>query len=135
MIPVARVHTAPGVEFTTIAPAGFRLLSAIEQAARALGLDLTITSACDGPHSGLVDPHHRGEAYDIRTHDIPPSKVAAVLDAIINACRDEDEGPALPVSSVTRSLATVRFFGFIEDAGAPNEHLHVQLRRGAAYIG
>jgi hypothetical protein len=127
------VQVKPGVLFTTIAPAGFRLLQAIERAARAVRVELTITSACDGAHSGPEDPHHRGEAYDVRSHGLPEAVKDAVLAQILAACNDDGTGPAQPVPDIARSLASSKFFGFLEGAGTPNEHLHVQLRKGRSY--
>lgn len=132
-LPVAVVRTKPGVLFTTIAPAGFRLLGAIERAARAVRCELTITSACDGAHSGPDDPHHRGEAYDVRSHDLPPGVKLLVLTEIMRACSADGAGPPQPVPGVASSCATLSFFGFIEAAGTDNEHIHVQLRRGRSY--
>ena len=103
----------PGVEFKVIAPAGFRILWALTEVASGDGPDLTITSACDGAHSGPDDPHHRGEAYDVRCHDLPD--------------------PALVLQDLQHILGTGQFFSFIEDPGTANEHIHVQLRKGMTY--
>ena len=132
-LPVAVVHVKPGVLFTTIAPAGFRLLGAIERAARAVNAPLTITSACDGAHSGPDDPHHRGEAFDVRSQDLPEAVKHTVLAEIMRACNDDGVGPAQPVAGIPASLATSRFFGFLEAVGTDNEHIHVQLRKGRSY--
>lgn len=110
---VTRVKTA--VQFTTIAPGGFRILSAIDQASRRCDLDLTITSACDGAHSGPNDPHHRGEAYDVRSHDLTPEQRDQVL------------------REVMAMLGWERFYGFLESPGTDNEHFHFQVRRGTDY--
>jgi hypothetical protein len=110
------VKVKDGVEFKVIAPGGFVLLAAIVEAAAYEGVDLTITSACDGEHSGPADPHHRGEAYDIRTHDVPkPERVLSALESYLEQC---DPGC---------------FFAFIEDAGTPNEHIHCQVKKGTSY--
>lgn len=110
------VRLKDGVQFTVIGPAGFRILSAIDQTAAALDHDLVITSACDGAHSGPADPHHTGEAYDIRTHDFPNEGLKQqVLDGIM------------------QKLGLDRFYGFIEAPGLPNEHVHVQRARNTAY--
>lgn len=110
------IRVKDGVEFTVIAPAGFRILSAIDQASVALERDLTITSACDGQHSGPADPHHTGEAYDVRTNDLPDEVAKqAVLDAIM------------------QRLGTDYFFGFLEAAGTENEHIHCQRKKGTTY--
>lgn len=111
MIPVVRVKD--GVQFTVISPAGMQILWALRSAALTCGHDLTITSACDGAHSGPEDPHHRGEAYDVRTHDLPDKEFA--LSALMN------------------NLGTTKFYGFLEAPGTDNEHIHVQLRHGILY--
>lgn len=127
------VRVKPGVLFTTIAPAGFRLLAGIERTARQLSLELTITSACDGEHSGPDDPHHRGEAYDVRTHGMSEAMKDAVCRMIIGSCSDGFEVPPFPLASTPRSIATAQFLGFIEKPGTPDEHIHVQLRKGRIY--
>lgn len=127
------ITVKPGVLFTTITPAGFRLLGAIELAARRAGVDLVITSACDGAHGGPDDPHHRGEAYDIRSKDLPEATKHTVLAEIMRAVNDDDTGPAQPVAGIAGSLATSKFFGWLERAGAVDEHIHVQIRQGRSY--
>jgi hypothetical protein len=110
------VKVKDGVEFKVIAPGGFVLLHAIVLAAQDQEMDLTITSACDGEHSGPDDPHHRGEAYDIRTRDVPdPQRLLEALDFYLS---ERDPGC---------------FFVFIEDPGTENEHIHCQVRKGTSY--
>lgn len=104
----------PGVQFTVIAPGGFCILSAIQQAAVLSGVDLVITSACDGEHSGPMDPHHRGEAYDVRTHDLGQEKFSIL-------------------ALVMGSLPPGRFYGFLEDPYTDNEHLHFQVKKGTTF--
>src|SRR6267142_117064 len=66
------------------------------------------------------DPHHRGDAYDGRTHDLPDKEAA--LKELQNFL-----GPA--------------FYVFIEDPDdvthadpdKSNEHFHCQVRRGTVY--
>lgn len=113
MIPVVRVKA--GVLFTKIAPAGFRILRAFDQTATSLGIDLEVTSACDGEHSGPADPHHSGEAYDLHTQSYTSETKAKILDTII------------------RILGTEYFYTFLEDAGTPNEHIHSQRKRGTVF--
>src|SRR5712691_6260656 len=109
------VTTKPGVEFTKIAPAGFRILEAITVTARLSGMDLCITSACDGAHSGPNDPHHRGEAYDVRSHDMTAEQKTSVLGYL---------GNQLPPAS---------FYYFLESPDTDNEHFHIQVRKGTTY--
>ena len=89
------------------------LLEAFGEAARAIGHDVTITSACDGAHSGPDDPHHRGEAYDVRTHDVPDKNAL--------------------LAEIEKRLNPTYFFVFIEGEGTDNEHIHGQVRKGVTY--
>lgn len=109
------IRTKGGVEFTIIAPAGFRILSALDQACKQMGMDFIITSACDGVHSGPDDPHHLGEAYDIRSHDFSTD--------------DKDKLLAL----VMAALGWDNFYGFLESPGTDNEHFHFQRKKGTTY--
>ena len=104
-----------GVTFNVICAAGFRILSAIDQTAAKLGIDLVITSACDGTHSGANDPHYRGEAYDVRSHDLEPEEKDKVLAYVMSL------------------LAWEHFYGFLENPGEDNEHLHWQVKKGTLY--
>ena len=113
------------MQFTVIAPAGFVILAALLAATRDLGSDLTITSACDGAHSGPNDPHHRGEAYDVRSHTFADVMKRTVLETIMGELgiyQEQDGG-----------FVTDLFFCWLEQAGQPNEHIHVQLRKGIVY--
>jgi hypothetical protein len=102
------------VLFTRIAPGGFRILSAIDQVAAQLGVDLVITSACDGEHSGPEDPHPEGKAYDVRSHDLGDLKEKVI-------------------ASIMAILGYERFYGFIEAEGTDNEHFHIQVKKGTTY--
>jgi hypothetical protein len=109
------VRVKDGVLFSKIAPGGFRILSAIETTARKLNDDLWITSACDGTHSGPNDPHHRGEAYDVRSHDFLAGEKAMLLNAFQSL------------------LPGDQFYCFLESAGTANEHFHLQVKKGTEY--
>lgn len=109
------VYAKSSVLFTVIAPGGFRILSSIDQAAKKLNCDLIITSACDGLHSGLDDPHHRGEAYDVRSHDFSPEQKDQVLAQIMNY------------------LGWEQFYGFLESPNLDTEHYHFQVKKGSTY--
>ena len=109
---MAVVRYKDGVQFTKISPGGFRIIAALDHIA-ALGTeDITISSACDGAHSGPADPHHRGEALDVRTHGLADKqKTLDTLKGIL--------GPA--------------FYAFLEDPGLPNEHIHCQVKKGSIF--
>lgn len=104
-----------GVEFARISPGGFRILGALDATAASLNTDLTITSGTDGIHSGPNDPHHRGEAYDVRSHDLSQEQKDLILSVMM------------------RRLGWDRFYGFLESPGTENEHFHFQVKKGTVY--
>jgi hypothetical protein len=113
--PMSVVQVKSGVLFTIIAPGGFRMLSAIDQSCAKMGVDFVITSACDGAHSGPDDPHHRGEAYDVRSHDFTPEQKTELL------------------ANVMGILGWESFYGFLEAPGTETEHFHFQIKKGTTY--
>jgi len=123
------VRCKPGVRFDVIAPAGFRILGAIERVARErLKCDLTITCACEA--HATTNPHALGEAYDIRTHGLDPDQRQTLLRRLmIELSGGVDDMPM----EVSGGLATQYFFAWIEHVGLPNEHLHVQRRKHTQY--
>lgn len=102
-----------GVEFI-IAPSGVIILQALKSVSRRLNITLTITSGSDGEHSGPNDPHKRGEAYDVRSHDFDLDLRRRIL-LIVNSELGDN------------------FFGFLEDENTPNEHYHFQLKKGSVF--
>lgn len=104
----------PGIDRDRLAPAGARILEVLKQIAAPSPLDITITSAADGTHSGPADPHHSGEAFDVRTHGLSPEQIIRFLGDI-------------------RIRLGGRFYAFVEDPNGPNEHIHIQKRKGTVY--
>ena len=76
-----------------------------------------ITSAADGAHSGPADPHHTGEAFDLRTRDLSAAQKSLLLhDLQAGLYRDPRQ-----------------FYAFLEAPETPNEHIHCQRRNGVTY--
>jgi hypothetical protein len=117
------IRVKPGVQFGVFTLAGLRLLTAVANVAADLAHDFTITSGTDGTHSGPDDPHHSGNAYDVRSQDV--SDKQAVLLAVM-----KELGSPTPDSG---GYVTDKFFGWLEQAGTANEHFHFQLRHGQVY--
>jgi hypothetical protein len=113
MIGVLRVKD--GVLFEKISPSGFRILSAIDQVSNKWCKDVTITSGTDGQHSGENDPHHRGEAFDVRSQDFTQVDKTQFLN------------------DVMQILGFERFYGFLESPETDNEHFHFQVKKGTTY--
>lgn len=99
----------------TLAPGGVRILSAVETTARKLGRNLTVTSACDGEHSGPLDPHKKGEALDVRSHDFDEATKPVILNCFLSL------------------LPADQFYCFLEDPGQDGEHWHLQVRKNTTY--
>lgn len=106
------VRVKPGVTIVP-SPGGFHIIAILDMVARSVGHDITITSGSDGEHSGPGDPHHDGNAYDIRSHDLP------------------DDGQQV-LQQLTQGLGN-RFYAFLEDAGTDNEHIHCQVAKGTVW--
>ena len=107
-----------GVDFgTTLAPAGARILEVLKRFVAGYPFDVTITSARDGVHSGPTDPHHAGEALDLRTNTLT------------------DDQKALLLADLRETLYKVprKFYAFLEAPGQPHEHIHCQRRKGVTY--
>jgi hypothetical protein len=122
------VQVKPGVYFARVAPAGVRLLGALERTARRLQLPLLITCACE--QHPPDDPHSKGEAYDVRSWSFTPAQKDAVLRQVLLELSD-GETDAPTVTGI--GLATARFYGQLEHPGHPKEHFHFQRRKGTVY--
>jgi hypothetical protein len=107
-----KIEVKPGVVLLPLAPAGVRVLEVLRQSK--LDWTCTITSGRDGTHSGPSDPHHSGEAFDLRTHGLTASQKASWVNVLMH-----ELGSA--------------FYAFLEAPGASNEHIHVQKKRGTTY--
>lgn len=109
--------TKATVRFRIITPALVHMLGAVERLSRELfGLPeegLVITSGSDGTHMA-GSKHYTGEAIDLRTKGMSPT----MQNALITALRRE-LGPQFTV--------------LLEDAGTPNEHAHVQVKKGRRF--
>jgi len=75
--------------------------------------DIVITSINDSRHSAN-SAHYRDEAVDIRCNDRPKAVDLYMVDKL-------------------RVLLGEQFLVLYEDVGTPNEHIHVQLRKGQIY--
>jgi hypothetical protein len=115
---MGKILIKPGVEFGGVLhPAGARILEVLKQVVAALDFDVTITSARDGMHSGTGDPHHSGEAFDLRVHGLTPAQIQRLLHDLKTGLYRE---PRL-------------FYAFLEAPRTPNAHIHLQRRKGKTY--
>jgi hypothetical protein len=112
------------------APAGVRILGALDATARRLKLDLVVTCA-DKEHPPS-DPHSAGEAMDVRLHDFDDATKRLVLREVMLELQNEGDMLDAPIPT-NIGLATLHFYGQIEKPNDPAVHLHVQRRAGTTY--
>ena len=119
------VRHRPGARFDVIAPAGFRILAALDQAAQDCRVDLMVTCGTDS--HALPDPHVTGEAYDVSVLGLSAQQIADVkanLDAALGPLFTVlYEVPSVPSDPTLRSIAYV-------NVKATGPHFHVQKRKG-----
>lgn len=118
-----------GCETHQIAPSGVRILAALDTVARTVLLhDLIITCGTDS--HGPDDPHSKGMAFDVRSHDLTPTQKTQCLAAVMHELSEGMSDPVLPKDG---GFVTHKFFGWLEHPSADNEHYHFQLRNGMVY--
>jgi hypothetical protein len=125
-IPVLRVE--PGVKFDCIAPAGARIIAAVDGATKVLGIDLWISSGTEG--HGPTSPHTKGEAYDVSVKDMSIAvilKTKQYLELVLGtrftvlyvAPSDPTDPNLLSIAHVNRNAAEPYF--------------HIQAKKGTVY--
>mgnify|MGYP001609480528 FL=1 len=115
---MGRLLVKTGVDFgVVLAPAGARMLDVLKRLVAGYPFDITITSARDGVHSGPGDPHHSGEAFDLRTKPLTDPQKATLLTDLRE----------------TLYKTPRKFWVDLEAPGQPYEHIHVQRRKGVTY--
>jgi hypothetical protein len=95
-----------GVKLKGLAPEALLGMVVAEQAYKAAGIEMTITSVMDGVHKE-GSKHYDGMAFDLRTK---ATGLAARL-----------------YQSVREALAGAGYDVILEDLGGDNEHIHVEF--------
>ena len=125
---VSVVRVKPGVRFDIIAPAGFRILAAIDALTQKLGRDVLITCGTDS-HT-LPDPHCKGEAYDVGVFGWSATEIESALRHMRLALGDPFtvlyEVPVRPSDPTLRPLAYV-------NPKATGNHFHIQRKMNTEY--
>ncbi|HYE87468.1 MAG TPA: hypothetical protein VEA16_13995 [Vicinamibacterales bacterium] len=108
----------PTVRFKAFTPALLRILRGVFTVAQACTdvPDVVITSANDSTHSPK-SRHYTNEAVDLRSRSFPSSTAKQRFAALLRA----ELGPAFTV--------------LYEGAGTPQEHWHIQPKKGTDYVG
>lgn len=79
-----------------------------------LGQDITVSSINDGDEHKPGSRHYTDEAVDVRCHDLAGVDKQRFL------------------TQIGREL-DAKFSVLLEDEGTPNEHIHIQVRKGGTY--
>lgn len=113
---MADLRTTDECRLGIVNEATLYMLAALRKLAAPLGFEAVfITAGTNGQHSGPEDPHYKGNALDIRTHNFP-TRVARF-----------DFAEALGTELGRQ------FFAFVEDPDSANEHIHVQVAKGKVW--
>ena len=126
MIHVTRCQ--PSVRFALIAPAGFRILAAIDSLPALLSRDIFIS--CGTEAHPLADPHSTGEAYDVSVMGWSGVEIETALTALRQTL-----GPLFyaqyEVQNSASDLTPSRLA--VVNPNATGSHLHTQRRKGTIY--
>ena len=117
-----------GCQTSILAASGVRILGALERCAQVLQRELVITCGCDSHPPN--DPHSKGEAFDVRSHDLTPAQKTSLLSSMMQAL---SEGPQDLILQKDGGYVTSHFFGWLEHADQVTEHLHFQQRNGIVF--
>lgn len=122
------VRHRPGVRFDVIAPAGFRILAALDYAAQSCKVDLMITCGTDS--HAMPDPHCSGEGYDISVHTLSAQQIADVKGCLTKVLGPLFtvlyETPKVPSDPTLRPIATV-------NVKATGPHVHIQRKKNTVF--
>jgi hypothetical protein len=115
---MAALAVKSSARFKAITPALLRILQGVFLVAQRTTdvSELVITSVNDSEHMD-GSRHYSNEALDLRVRNLPSDLARQRLQAQLRA----ELGPAFTV--------------LYEHAGTPNQHLHIQVKRGTIYAG
>lgn len=115
---MAGLACKPSVRFKAFTPALLRILRGVWTVAQSCVdvPEVVITSANDSTH-GPTSRHYANEAVDLRSKSFPSVTAKQKFGALLKA----ELGPAFTV--------------LFEGAGTPNEHWHIQPKKGTTYEG
>ena len=108
-------------------PAGFRILSVLDQITIRFGIDLEISSGTDSHTHGS---HPTGDAYDVSVRGLSAQQIHDIKDELEGSLGPLFtvlyEVPTLPSDPTLRAIAYV-------SAAATGPHFHVQKKKGTVF--
>lgn len=125
---IGHLVCAPGVKFDRIAPAGARIIGALDAYARFVGKRLVVTCGTEG--HGPTDPHTTGDAYDLSVQGWSDEDI---LDGHRWFC-DELPGMWFTTLYEVRETPTGLLLGIaFVNPEATGPHFHLQRKKGTVY--
>lgn len=127
---VSVVRPKPGVGFPVLAPAGIRILSALDIVCQVLGRDLVVTSGSESRGRKATDPHATGEAADLSVSGFTPGEIVRLknlLEVELGAAFTVlYETPAKPLDTALAAVAYV-------NPAATATHIHIQRKKNTVF--
>jgi hypothetical protein len=127
---VPHVRLKPGAEVRVLAPAGVRILAAIDRAAQHLETVAIVTSGSEERGRKPTDPHMTGEAFDVSVAEWDEAMVRAVYRSLRSTLGAGFtvllEAPALVDVGGLRDLV-------YRSANATGVHFHIQRKKGTRW--
>jgi len=122
------VHLKAGAGFPVLAPAGIRILAALDQTAQQFGLVLLVTSGSEPMGRDPADPHPLGEAVDVSVQGLTPDDIRELRNEFMVRL-----GSAFTVLYETPhpspELASIAYV----NPKATGDHFHLQRRKGTTW--
>ena len=122
------LRARPCVRFDVIAPAGFRILWALDTAVQSCRVNLEIT--CWNEGHGHTDPHTLGEAVDVSVKGLSADQIEMIKGNL-----EMTLGPLFTVLyevSTVPSDPTLRPIAYV-NVKATGPHFHIQRRKGTTF--
>ena len=124
----------PGATVRNPAPAGFRILSALDQLSAKMKRDVVITSGDEGEEwRAATDPHQTSEAYDVSVKGWDSQEVlfayrflSITLGPLFTVLY---EVPTAVVADLPQSLRDIAY----PNKTATGIHFHLQRKKGTTY--
>lgn len=109
------IYCKPKVVFSGFTPGLVRILVCVDVLAREFEESVMITSGSDGTHSNNPPSRHYSmEAIDLRSKNFTHERKVLFMARF-------------------QQLAGPKFTILLEDEGLPNEHFHLQVKKGLQY--
>lgn len=124
---VPTLRTKNGFKWDVYAPGGFRILSALDQATKIVGVDLELTA---GTNDHTTGRHPLGEAFDVSVRGLTVQQILKLVRLLKQLLGERFtvlfECPTMPPEPELAAIAFV-------NGDATGQHVHIQTAIGASF--